>query len=102
MALLSLSHLIIRFLLADNSTLGANLNPRLEVKPQLGHNLWLEDNPHLPHLTDITYQRLWPSIGIFLPRVMFNQLGGNSLKLALSYPLVRANLTLGPPTPFGV
>jgi hypothetical protein len=87
-ALLSISHLIIIFLLENNSTLGANLNPLLEVKSQLVQKLQLEENPHPPHPMDITYQQLWPIIGIFLPRLILNRLGGYILKSSLSYPLV--------------
>jgi len=81
-ALLSLSHLIIRFLLVENLTWEAN--PCIEVNPQL------EDNPQLSHPMDKIYLQPWSSIETILPKVILNRLGGNSLNPALSYPLVQA------------
>jgi hypothetical protein len=81
-----LSHLITRFLLVDNFTKEAKLNPLLQDESQLGHNPRLKGNPHQPHPMDKTYLHPWPSIGIILYNIILNRLGGNNLKLTPSYP----------------
>jgi hypothetical protein len=83
-------------------TLGGTLN--LEVKPKLGHHPRSEDNPHsedIIHSMGRTSSDHWASIGIILFKGIHNHLGGNNLKLALSYPLVRARRIPVLTIPFG-
>jgi hypothetical protein len=96
-----LSHLITRFLLVENFTKKAKPNPLLQDKSQLGCNPRLEGKPHLPHHMDRTYLHPWPSIRTILSKTILTRLGGNSLKLALSYPLVQANHIRVHPILFG-
>jgi hypothetical protein len=101
--LLHHSLLVIIFSLGGNVTLGGKLN--LEVKPKLGHHPHLEENSHLEDIThnmDITSSDHYPSIGTFSSKEIHNHLGGNNLKLDLSYPLVWASHISVLPIPFRV
>jgi hypothetical protein len=105
----SLSLLVIRFTLEDNPTLGGNstlgANPTLGGNLTLVDTLHLEDNPRLEatsHHMEKTSREHWPHIGTFSVKETNNLLGGNCLKLALTYPLVQANHTQALPIPFGV
>jgi hypothetical protein len=48
--------------------------------------------PPPTHPMEKTYLHPWPSIGIILFNIILTRLGGNSLKIAPTYPLVHANL----------